>query len=161
MEAVFEKVCKVFGFQGLNKFQIKAIAHILEKKSDIFVNLPTGYGKSVIYQAIPVVFENENPIVLVVSPLISLMKDQVARLNSCSIPSILLNETAPEQEERVLNGEFNVVFGSPESWLNNNKWRTMAGSSVYKNRVKAVAVDEAHVINHWYATMHISHTHIF
>ncbi|CAB4010209.1 Hypothetical predicted protein [Paramuricea clavata] len=48
MEAVFEKVCKVFGFQRLNKFQIEAITHILEKGIDIFVNLPTGYGKSVL-----------------------------------------------------------------------------------------------------------------
>ena len=42
MEAVFENVCKVFGFQGLNKFQIEAITHILEKGIDIFVNLPNG-----------------------------------------------------------------------------------------------------------------------
>ena len=43
MEAVFEKVCKVIGFQGLNKFQIEAITHtVLEKGIDIFVNLPTG-----------------------------------------------------------------------------------------------------------------------
>jgi hypothetical protein len=40
MEAVFENVCKVFGFQGLNKFQIEAITHIFEKGIDIFVNLP-------------------------------------------------------------------------------------------------------------------------
>ena len=39
MEAVFENVCKVFGFQGLNEFQIEAITHILEKGIDIFVNL--------------------------------------------------------------------------------------------------------------------------
>ena len=51
MEAVFENVCKVFGFQGLNKFQIGAITHILEKGIDIFVNLPTGYGKSVIHRS--------------------------------------------------------------------------------------------------------------
>ena len=51
MEAVFENVCKVFGFQGLNKFQIEAITHILEKGIDIFVNLPTGYGKSVIHRS--------------------------------------------------------------------------------------------------------------
>ena len=51
MEAVFENVCKVFGFQGLNKFQIEAITHILEKGIDIFVNLPTGNGKSVIHRS--------------------------------------------------------------------------------------------------------------
>ena len=48
MEAVFENVCKVFGFQG---FQIEEITHILEKGIDIFVNLPTGYGKSVIHRS--------------------------------------------------------------------------------------------------------------
>ncbi len=156
MEAVFRKVCEVFGFEKLNNFQMDAIVHILDKGSDIFVNLPTGYGKSVIFQAIPVVFDYVgNPIVIVVSPLVSLMKDQVARLNLCNIPSVLLTDIAPDEEERVLRGEFAVVFGSPESWLNTENWTKMVGSSVYKNRVKAVAVDEAHVISHWYATLHI------
>ena len=52
MEAVFENVCKVFGFQGLNKFQIEAITHILEKG-----NLSTGYGKSVIHRSCIVTLE--------------------------------------------------------------------------------------------------------
>ena len=94
MEAVFENVCKVFGFQGLNEFQIEAITHILEKGIDIFVNLPTGYGKSVIHRSCNLTrsldyFNNMKS-----------MKDQVgkvARLNSCSISSILLNKITPER----------------------------------------------------------------
>ena len=46
-----KKFARFFGFQGLHKFQIEAITHILEKGIDIFVNLPTGYGKSVIHRS--------------------------------------------------------------------------------------------------------------
>ena len=95
MEAVFENVCKVFGFQGLNKFQIEAITHILEKGIDIFVNLPTGYGKSVIHRSCNLTRSLTTLIIYMKS-----MKDQVgkvARLNSCSISSILLNKITPER----------------------------------------------------------------
>ena len=100
MEAVFENVCKVFGFQGLNEFQIEAITHILEKGIDIFVNLPTGYGKSVIHRSCNLTrsldyFNNISQFIHMKS-----MKDQVgkvARLNSCSISSILLNKITPER----------------------------------------------------------------
>ena len=45
-----------FGFDKLNKHQEKAIQQIVEMKSDVYVNLPTGYGKSVVFQALPTVF---------------------------------------------------------------------------------------------------------
>ena len=99
MEAVFENVCKVFGFQGLNKFQIEAITHILEKGIDIFVNLPTGYGKSVIHRSCSLT-RSLTTLINYKSVYMKSMKDQVGkvtRLNSCSISSILLNEITPER----------------------------------------------------------------
>lgn len=84
---------------------------------------------------------------LALSPLISLMKDKVVCLTSCNVSAVFLNEVAP-REEAVVNGG---VFGSPESSLNNIKWRKMARNSIYKNRVMAVAIDKAEVINHWCA----------
>ena len=53
MEDAFSKVCEVFAIEKLNKHQEDAIKFLVEKKKDVFVNLPTGFGKSLIYQAFP------------------------------------------------------------------------------------------------------------
>jgi bloom syndrome protein len=68
-------------------YQKQAIEVFMNQKRDIFVNLPTGYGKSLIYQALPLCFdvlnrrESKNTVV-VISPLINLMKDQVRKVRN-------------------------------------------------------------------------------
>ena len=47
------------------------------------------------------------------------------------------------------SGEFSIIYGSPESWLGDLRWRRMLASETYKSYVRTVAVDEAHVICHW------------
>ena len=89
-------------------------------------------------------------IIVVISPLTSLMKDQVMRLISLGITAISLAEITTEKQcNEVKNGDYSVVFGSPELWLGDEKWRKMARSDCYRKSVRAVAVDEAHVICHW------------
>lgn len=111
--------------------------------------------ESVVFQALPIVYScmdatREKNIVLVVSPLINLMKDQVSRLNSRGISAISLSDVSSELEIRAVeNGSYSIVYGSPESWLGETKWRKMLSSDIYQNSVRAVAVDEAHVICHW------------
>ena len=57
LDHAFAKVCDIFGFEKLNKHQAEeAIQQIVEMKSDVYVNSPTGYGKSVVFQALPTVF---------------------------------------------------------------------------------------------------------
>lgn len=58
--------------------------------------------------------------------------------------------TSDSIEEKVVRGYYSVVYGSPELWLGDERWRKMVSGSVYGNNVKAVAVDEAHLISHWY-----------
>ena len=85
-----------------------------------------------------------------ISPLNSLIKDQVLRLNSLGITAISLAEIATEEQTKeVKNGKYSIVFGSPEVWLGDEKWRKVAMSELYRKSVRAVAVDEAHVICHW------------
>ena len=90
-------------------------------------------------------------LVIVVSPLVSLVKDQVSLLLSLGISATSLNNEIPEADKRkVESGQYSVfVYGSPESWLGDTRWRKMLTSETYKNLVRVVAVDEAHVINHW------------
>ena len=168
IESAFLDVCNVFGIAKLNKYQEDAIKYVVNEKKDVFVNLPTGFGKSIIFQALPIVYKyhaqapnmlssgssGSQPakhIIMVVSPLNSLIKDQVNRLTSLGISAVALNDiTSDSVKEKVLKGDFSVVFGSPELWLGDDRWRKMVGGDIYKNAVKAVAVDEAHIVCHWY-----------
>ena len=142
LESAFQDVCKVFGISSLNKFQKDAIKCIVDEKRDVFVNVPTGFGKSFIFQALPIVFSSrqhgdgvdqgknlpsqdtqpDKHIVLVVSPLNSLMKDQVTRLHSLGVSAIGLNDiTSDSIEEKVVRGYYSVVYGSPELWLGDER----------------------------------------
>lgn len=91
LDHALAKVCDIFGFEKLNKHQEEAIQRKVEMKSDVYVNFPTGYGKSVVFQALRAVFASvdryEN-IVIVISPLVNLMKDQVRRLSLLSDMSV-------------------------------------------------------------------------
>ena len=87
-------MCKKFEFSDLNKTQKEVLTQVVLKKKDIFVSLPTGFGKSVIVQALPIVSDSYTgksghiAIVVIVSPLLSLIKDQCERLRDRGISSI-------------------------------------------------------------------------
>ena len=85
--------------------------------SDVFVSLPTGYGKSLCYTLLPPVFDflrgvKEKSIVLVVSPLLALMKDQVASISE-GLSAVFISDkdsTPPTVKREIKNGIFQVVF---------------------------------------------------
>ena len=153
--AVFGHVCEMFGIRELNAYQREAIVQSVQKKTDVFVNLPTGYGKSLIYQALPFVYdsilEGAGHIVVVVSPLVNLMKDQVDKLANLGILAARLSEITEENAKGVVEGRFSIVYGSPEVWLKNERWRQVLSSEIYRSKLCAIAVDEAHVIKQWEA----------
>lgn len=152
-ERAVSTVCSVFKISRLNRFQLSAIEEFVKGKSDIFVNLPTGYGKSLIYQALPSVFDclttNSGHVVVVVSPLVNLMKDQVRYLRGIGVSSVSLSDLQDGDTEKVEKAAFSVVFGTPESWLKNERWRALLSSPVYSEKLCCIAVDEAHVIKQW------------
>ena len=79
-EVGFVNVCEKFGISALNDYQREAITQFVNKNTDLIINLPTGYGKSLVYQALPLVFDTVHGtvglIVVVVSLLVRLMEDQ-------------------------------------------------------------------------------------
>ena len=129
------------------------LGKIVEERKDVFVNLPTGFGKSLLYQALPLVFDltSQEPghIVVVVSPLISLMEDQVSHLKELGLKAANISSLEDGDRTRVENGEYSLVYGSPEAWLKNERWRFMLTNSVYSKKLCAIAVDEAHVVRQW------------
>ena len=117
-------------------------------------SLPTGFGKSLIFQALPMVFETftgeSGHIVIVVLLLPSLIKDQTECLRQVGISCISLSDTSTQGEiDLVVGGFYSVVYATPELLLKNERWRRMLSSDLYQQKVCAIAVDEAHVIKQW------------
>ena len=75
LDRAFTTVCSKFMISQLNPFQIRAISEFVKGERDLFANLPTGYGKSLIYQALPVVFDDLSNSLC--QTLVNLMKGQV------------------------------------------------------------------------------------
>ena len=119
----FKRVCETFKIVNLYAHQQEAIAYFVDKK-DVFINLLTGFGKSLIYQALTIVFNitrNSTGHVVVISPLVNLMKDQVENLKKLGISAISLSNVKDEEAKDVEEGHFVVVYGTPEALLNNER----------------------------------------
>ena len=115
-QSPLEILKNVFGHEEFRPFQKEIIKHIL-KGQDALVVLPTGGGKSLCYQLPALIFDG---LTVVVSPLISLMQDQVAQLEQRNIRAACLNSTLSysEQEtimQRVEQGEVKLLYMAPET----------------------------------------------
>ena len=156
MNAAFERVLETFQIDNLKDSQ-REVLEKLVSGLDVFVIQPTGSGKSLIFQSAPIVFDTVRPlsnaksIALVISPLVSLMQDQVRYLKSVGISAEFIGDEQKSEEAKQLveRGECQIVYGSPESFLSTKRWRAMLNSDAYKDRLCLVAVDEAHCISHW------------
>ena len=136
---------EVFGFETFWPLQERVIAHVLEKK-DALVVMPTGGGKSLCYQIPGMIFDG---LTIVVSPLISLMKDQVDQLREYGVPALFLNSTLSIEEYRanvskLRENRVKLLYLAPEALL---APRTLALLSALK--VDCIAIDEAHCISEW------------
>eukprot|EP00397_Hematodinium_sp_SG-2012_P002339 GEMP01002345.1.p1 GENE.GEMP01002345.1~~GEMP01002345.1.p1 ORF type:complete len:1478 (+),score=376.87 GEMP01002345.1:124-4557(+) len=137
-----------WGFSHLKPLQVQAINAILAEPSrDVLCVVSTGYGKSLIYQLPPLLTGRPT---LVVSPLIALMEDQVAQMNSRGVPAVLLG-TAQKDNYAVLQslksgapGRPLLVYVSPEYATNN-----IAALRVANPFWGLIAVDEAHCVSNW------------
>ena len=121
----------------------------------MFLIQPTGSGKSLIFQSAPIFFDIVRPksaksIVLVISPLVSLMLDQVRFLKSLGISAeIIGDEQSCEQARKLVErGQCQTVYGSPEAFLSTKRWRAMLNNDACKKGL-LVAVYEAHCVSHW------------
>ena len=94
-------------------------------------------------------YTHSGHIVVVVSPLVNLMRDQVRSLRSIGISSVSLSDLQEGEAEKVEKAAYSVVFDTPESWLKVERWRQVLSSPIYSEKLCCVAVDEAHVIKQW------------
>jgi ATP-dependent DNA helicase RecQ len=140
-----EALKKHFGFEKFLPLQEEIIMNVL-KRRDTLALLPTGGGKSLCYQLPALIFSG---ITIVVSPLISLMKDQVAGLEEGAIPAAFLNSSLGVREERetrarILAGRVKLLYVAPERIMKPDFMEFIESLSV-----ALIAVDEAHCISEW------------
>ena len=123
-------LCDFFGHDCLNTHQVDCINNILSGK-DIFLSTRTGSGKSLIYQALPVIGRQrgENWLVLVVCPLISIMKEQTQYLSACGINAVILSSET-EQCTNLIPSNCDVVYGTPEAFERQAR-RESAGETLF------------------------------
>src|SRR5215469_13061105 len=136
---------KTFGFAEFKPGQADIVAAILDGR-DVLAVMPTGCGKSLCYQ-LPALMRDG--LTVVVSPLIALMRNQVAQLCGYGVAAAALNSANDPAENRVIidriaRGELRLVYVSPERLL---KAETL---ELFKSaKVAMLAVDEAHCISQW------------
>jgi ATP-dependent DNA helicase RecQ len=134
-----------FGYEEFRPLQQDVISNVLNKR-DTLVIMPTGGGKSLCYQIPAMIF---NGLTVVISPLISLMKDQVEQLDEFGVPAVFLNSTLTPDEyhynvSKLRAGEVDLLYLAPETLM-------MEGTRRLLNdlNVECFTIDEAHCISEW------------
>ena len=135
----------VFGYPDLRVGQDEIVAAVLEG-SDVLAVMPTGAGKSMCYQ-LPALVREE--LVVVVSPLIALMRNQVAQMRANGIAAGALNSTTDTAEWRAIMDDMNagrlrLLYVAPERLARPDTQDMLA-----RAKVAMIAVDEAHCISQW------------
>ena len=141
-----KKILKnTFGYDTFRPLQEDIISQVLAKK-DTLVIMPTGGGKSICYQIPALIFDG---LTIVVSPLISLMKDQVEQLAELGVDAVCLNSSLSDEKyqsniQKVLNGEVKMLYLAPETLLMERTEALLAEVDV-----DLFTIDEAHCISEW------------
>ena len=144
-QAALEALTRYFGYDSFRPGQ-QGIVEALLAGRDVLGVMPTGAGKSVCYQ-IPAALSPG--VTLVISPLISLMRDQVDALNDLGLPAAFINTTQTPDEQAMVfaqaaAGQIKLLYVSPER-LETGRFRDFAA----RTPISLIAVDEAHCVSQW------------
>lgn len=136
---------KYFGYKSFRRGQEEIIDEIINGR-DVLAIMPTGGGKSICYQIPSLILDG---VTIVISPLISLMKDQVDTLNSTGINSAFLNSSLSMYEfNEIMNGiennKYKIIYVAPERLLSNEFI-----TAITKIKISQIAIDEAHCVSQW------------
>ena len=135
----------VFGYDEFRPLQAEIIENILDRR-DTLIIMPTGGGKSLCYQLPALLFDG---LTVVVSPLISLMQDQVTQLQHLGVSAVFLNSTLTHNEylstiRQIKNGAVKLLYIAPETLL-----RPETLLMLSECQMACLAIDEAHCISQW------------
>lgn len=135
----------VFGYDSFRQGQESVINAVLDGR-DILAVMPTGAGKSLCYQVPAMLLSG---ITLVISPLISLMQDQVKALNEAGVDAAFINSSLSEKEmhdtfKNASKGQYKIIYVAPERLMSEGFVRLAKGVEI-----SMITVDEAHCISQW------------
>ncbi len=141
----YDVLSKYFGYSSFRDGQQELIDGILEGK-DVMGIMPTGAGKSICFQVPALMLEG---ITIVISPLISLMKDQVNSLVQCGVPCAYINGSLSEAQinkvmDKMINGKCKIVYVAPERLETASFLKACSQCDV-----SMICVDEAHCVSQW------------
>ena len=145
MNTKYEILKNIFGYDTFREGQETLVDSTLSGR-DVLGIMPTGAGKSICFQVPALMFEG---ITIVVSPLISLMKDQVAALNQAGVHAAYINSSLTEGQyrkamENARRGQYKIIYVAPERLMTDS-----FQSLVQEVEISMTAVDEAHCISQW------------
>lgn len=134
-----------FGYTEFRSFQEDVISNVLNKKDTLAI-MPTGGGKSICYQIPALIFGG---LTVVISPLISLMKDQVEQLKGLNIEAVFLNSSLKKRGynknvELVRAGKVKLLYCAPETYMLESTQELLESVSVH-----CLTIDEAHCVSEW------------
>ena len=142
----------------LREEQLQACASVLAGQ-DTFVVVPTGFGQSLIQQCLPLLASKVatnvqsvclNFIVVVVSPLVALMQDQVARCRQSGWSALYWHGGfSPVEVTAAARGKYSLLFVSPETLVGKRDFHGLLSSRVFTQRLICIAIDEAHCVQTW------------
>lgn len=137
----------IFGYDSFRPLQLEIIKNLLAGKDTLAI-MPTGGGKSLCYQIPALIFKG---ITIVVSPLISLMQDQVSSLKENGVPAEFLNSSLEFSEyletvKKLKNGEIKIVYVSPEGLASDKMMGIFHECSM---PINCITIDEAHCVSEW------------
>lgn len=141
--------CYLLQVEKFYEDQEKALRQFFRGKN-VFFSAHTGYGKSLVFQAIPILADVlagkviGTSVVVVISPLTSLMKDQVQTINQrFGISAAAIYDGQDDETlQDVENGIYSIVYTSPEAFLATNRWRSLATSNRFRDDCAAIVIDE-------------------
>ena len=156
IQAPIVNAAKTLGYSELREHPKVAVKHFFCRE-DVFVSLSTRSCMSLCYCLLPkasdILRESKSvdtqSVVIVVSPLITLMKDQVRQMTEKGVSALYVGETDETTVTEVCEGKYQLVYISPEALLTNSTWRDMSQSPIYQNSLVALVVDEAHCVKKW------------
>ncbi len=135
----------------LKEEQKKAIKHLFERK-DLLAVLPTGFGKSLIFQLLVLMTRTARSGnftgLLVITPLVSIIRDQIMEIQSLNLSGCNLSEKLDCLED-IEGGQFNIVYASAESAIDTRFLQMLKKDSVFTRGLVACVVDESHTIETW------------